>query len=337
MEVKQIKNKKEWEDFVLAGEYTLMTQSTKYGDFFESYNEESWVFGVYDNNKLIGGSLVLSTHARRGNFLYLPYGPVGEFNKILKPLTKYLKTFARENNYNFIRVSPFIDEKKNTRKLFKKSGFRKAPIHVLAETTWLLDLDQDEEKLMTAMNKNHRNLIRRCKKEGVLIEKTNDKKSLDDFNKLHDFTAKRHNFHRFSDDYIKKEFEAFQTENALIYKAYLPDGSLDTSSIIYYYGNMACYRHGASLLQNNKIPTSYLLQWESIKEAKSRGCKYYNFWGIAPDKADKHHPFYGITHFKKGFGGYKKDLLPAQDLPVSYKYWFNWVIETFRSIKRGFK
>ena len=77
--------------------------------------------------------------------------------------------------------------------------------------------------------------------------------------------------------------------------------------------------------------------WESIKEAKNRGMKYYNFWGIAPDKARKNHPFYGITHFKKGFGGYKKELLPAQDLPVSVKYWFNWVIETFRSIKRGFK
>lgn len=337
MEVKQIKNKKKWEDFVLAGEYTLMTQSTKYGIFFESSGEESWVFGVYDDEKLIGGSLVLSTHARRGNFLYLPYGPVGDIKKILKPLTEHLKTFAKQNNYDFVRVSPFVDENKETKKLFKNNSFRKAPMHVLAETTWLLDLDQSEEKLMTAMNKNHRNLIRRCSKEGVLIEKSNDPKSLEDFNKLHDFTAKRHNFHRFSDEYVAKEFKAFQAEDALIYKAYLPDGRLDTSSVIYYYGNMACYRHGASLLQNKKIPTSYLLQWESIKEAKSRGCKYYNFWGIAPDGAGKHHPFYGITHFKKGFGGFKKDLLPAQDLPVSYKYWFNWVIETFRSIKRGFK
>jgi lipid II:glycine glycyltransferase (peptidoglycan interpeptide bridge formation enzyme) len=63
--------------------------------------------------------------------------------------------------------------------------------------------------------------------------------------------------------------------------------------------------------------------------------KFYNFWGIAKE-GDKKHPFYGITHFKKGFGGFEKDLLPAHDLKVSFKYWIDYVIETLRRIKRGF-
>lgn len=334
MEVRQITNKQEWEDFVLGQSETLMTQSSNYGDFYESMGEESWLFGVYEEEKLIGGSLVISTHARRGSFLYLPYGPVGEIVKILKPLTHFLKQFAKYNKYDFIRVSPFLEE--SNEKLFKNLGYKNAPMHVLAETTWLLDLRNSEDELLADMNKNHRNLIRRCIKEGVLIEKTNDEKALEDFNKLHDFTAKRHNFHRFSDDYVNKEFSAFKNDSALIYKAYLPDGKLDTTAVIYYYGNMAAYRHGASLVQNNKIPTSYLLQWESIKEAKSRGMAYYNFWGIAPEGSSKKHPFYGITHFKKGFGGQQKDLLHCQDLPITKKYWLNWAVETLRRIKRGF-
>lgn len=337
MEIKQIQNKQDWEIFLSNQEYTLMNQSYKYGDFYESLGEKSWVFGVYEDEKLIGGSLVLSTHAKRGDFLFLPYGPVGNITKILKPLTEYLKTFAKENKYDFIRISPFIENNKVNRGVFSENNYRHAPIHVLAETTWLLDLEKSEEELLMAMNKNHRNLIRRCEKEGVRIKKLDNLNALEEFNKLHDFTAKRHHFHRFSNDYVKKEFEAFIPDNeVIVWKAYLPDGKLDTSAVIYYYGNMACYRHGASLVQNNKIPTSYLLQWESIKEAKSRGMKYYNFWGIAPDNADKNHPFKGITHFKKGFSGFQKDLLPAYDLPITKKYWLDWGIETLRRIKRGF-
>ena len=72
------------------------------------------------------------------------------------------------------------------------------------------------------------------------------------------------------------------------------------------------------------------------KEAKKRGMKWYNFWGIAPDDAPASHPFKGITHFKKGFGGEEKQLLHCQDMPLSWKYWINWFIETVRSKKRGF-
>ena len=137
---------------------------------------------------------------------------------------------------------------------------------------------------------------------------------------------------------MTKEFQSFAQQNqTLVLNAYLEDKRLDSSAIIMYYGNTAAYRHGASVGLDKKVPTSYLLQWEAIKEAKKRGIKYYNFWGIAPDNAPKSHPFKGITHFKKGFGGEQKNLLHCQDLPISSKYWLNWIVETVRSINRGFK
>jgi len=341
MQIKQVENKTEWEKFVLAQPSTIFVQSYKYGEFYEKMGENSWIFGIYNENKLIGGSLVVSTHAKRGDFLYLPYGPLlpeKEGREALQKLTKFLKKFAKENKYSFIRVSPFIDETAETKRMFRKSGYRNAPIHVLAESTWLLDLQKSDEDLLMDMKKNHRNLIRRCERDGVKIEKTSDIKDLKKFNKLHDETAKRHNFHRFSDSYVEREFSVFNKDNEVIlFNAYLPDGRLDSSSVIMFYGNMAAYRHSGSLGFDRKLPTSYLLQWEAIKEAKKRGIRYYNFWGIAPEDAHKKHPFKGITHFKKGFGGFQKDLLHCQDLPVSAKYWVTWVIETIRSFNRGFK
>ena len=99
---------------------------------------------------------------------------------------------------------------------------------------------------------------------------------------------------------------------------------------------MSAYRHSASLNKNPKLPSSYLIQWEAILESKHRNKKYYNFWGIAPNDSKKSHPFAGITHFKKGFGGFQKNLLHCQDLPITKKYYITFIIEMARKIKRGF-
>ncbi|MBI4994737.1 peptidoglycan bridge formation glycyltransferase FemA/FemB family protein [Candidatus Peregrinibacteria bacterium] len=335
MEVKQITNKSEWEQFVLSQSYTLFVQSSHYGEFYEALGEQSSILSVFDDDKLVGGSLVVSTHARRGDFLYLPYGPLGEGAEIL---FFYLKKFAKENKFDFIRCSPFWLLAGGGENILKQSGFRHAPMHILAENTWLLNLDKTEDELLAQMEKTHRYLIRRCEKGGGRVKKSTDQDVLEQFNNLHDETAKRHKFHRFSEGYIKKEFDAFAPHNeTMIMNGYLPDGRLDSSAIIFFYGNMAAYRHGASLNLDNKLSTSYLVQWEAIKEAKRRGIKWYNFWGVIPAKAGKNHPFYGITHFKKGFGGAQMDLVRCHDLPISWRYWFNWIIETLRSLKRGFK
>lgn len=335
MEVRQITNKSEWEKFVLSQSHTLFVQSSHYGEFYEKMGEKSWIFGVFDGDKLVGGSLVVSTHAKRGSFLYLPYGPFGEGAEIL---FVYLKKIAKENKFDFIRCSPFWSIDSGGEDILRQSGFRPAPMHILAENTWLLDLSKSEDELLAQMEKTHRYLIRRCEKEGVRIEKSTNKDALEQFNNIHDETAKRHNFHRFSKDYIEKEFKTFvQHDEAMVISGFLPNGRIDSSSIIVFFGNMAAYRHGASLNLDNRLSTSYLVQWEAIKEAKRRGIKWYNFWGVIPAKAGKNHPFYGITHFKKGFGGSQLDLVHCHDLPISWKYWFNWIIETLRSFKRGFK
>lgn len=341
MEIKQVLHKEEWDNFIKSQTNTLFVQSSNYGDFYQQLGETSWIFGIYEDGRLIGGSLVVSVHAKRGNFLFLPYGPILPTNQkedSVGELVKVLKILAKKEGYDFIRVSPFLEKTDENLEIFSKLGFCSAPIHILAETTWLLNIkNESDENILSAMNKNHRNLVRRCIKEGVKITKQSGEQAIEIFNDLHDQTAKRHNFHRFSRSYIEKEYNVFAKNNeALVINGYLPDGQLDSSAVIMYYGNIAAYRHGASLGLDKRTPTSYLVQWEAIKEAKQRGMQIYNFWGVAPSNAGPKHPFSGITHFKKGFGGRQVDLLPCQDLPISWKYRVTWFIETLRRIKRGF-
>jgi lipid II:glycine glycyltransferase (peptidoglycan interpeptide bridge formation enzyme) len=76
------------------------------------------------------------------------------------------------------------------------------------------------------------------------------------------------------------------------------------------------------------------LQWEVIKEIKSRGLSMYNFWGVVPEDA-KDHPWAGLSTFKRGFGGAEERYVHAKDFPISIWYYFTYVIEKIRKIKRG--
>ena len=337
---KQIESDR-WKKFLLDQKFTPFVQSPKFGEFYNKREEDYWVFGVFENEELIGGSLVVSTHAKRGDFLYLPYGPVLNFSNdnAVSSLFSKLEKFADNTGYDFLRVSPMRENTDENQKALENIGFQQAPMHIIAETSWILDLSdkQEDKKMLMNMKKNHRNMIRRCMRKDVTVEQRTDQEALEELNDMHDIVAEKHDFERFPRSYINNEFETFAKDNqAKIFHAYLPNGELDSSAIIIFYGNMAVYRHSASLRKNNKLSTSYFIQWKALQEAKKRGIRWYNFWGIAPEDADDDHPFYGITRFKKGFGGFRTDYIPCHDLPISWKYSLNWGVEKIRKYKRGF-
>ena len=46
----------------------------------------------------------------------------------------------------------------------------------------------------------------------------------------------------------------------------------------------------------------YLIQWEAIKIAKKKNCKYFDFLGVAPPNASNNR-LASVTDFKLKFGG----------------------------------
>ena len=242
---------------------------------------------------------------------------------------------GKKEKVGFIRVSPILENISENLDIFKSFGFRNAPIHMMhPETTWLLDITKSEDEIFKEMRKTHRNLIRRAGKEGVEIIQSVDEKYLKAFYKIHMETVRRHKFIPFSYDYIKKEINLFKNDNQINIFSAKYKNEIISSAIVVFYGNQAFYHHGASSSKYSKIPASYLVLWEAIREAKKRNKKIFNFYGIVENKPK--HPWFGLSKFKKGFGGYKKELLHCQDLPLNKKYLIAWMVETARKVKRGY-
>ncbi|EKE18972.1 MAG: methicillin resistance protein [uncultured bacterium] len=296
-----------------------------------------FTLGIFKAEEIVGVAFVYKINAKRGSFLFCPHGPLIKENwqENFKILFEYLQSLAKKEKADFIRISPLEIKTNEKTSFFKNLGFLDAPIHMHPELGWLLDISLSEEQLLANMKKRTRYSINKAKKDGVEIFSMDNASHVEEFYPIYLETAKRQVFVPFSLEYIKKEFEIFSKENKILVFFAKYKGEIITTAMIIYTNGSGFYHHGASIRKYSNITSAELLQWSAILEAKKRGLKLYNFWGISPED-NKNHPWTGVTQFKKGFGGFAEEYVHAQDYPVTLKYWLNYTIETIRRIKRKY-
>ena len=78
MEIREITNKNEWEDFLMQCAEKTFLQSWNWASFAKASEGQGkiWRLGIYENNSLIAVCLTLKVTAKRGTFLFIPHGPV---------------------------------------------------------------------------------------------------------------------------------------------------------------------------------------------------------------------------------------------------------------------
>ena len=340
MEVKLIEDKEIWENFLLECEEKTFLSSWNWGEFQKKIGNKIWRLGVFENNNLLSVALVIKITARRGTFLFIPHGPLikngQELFLTISIVLEELKKTAREEKASFIRVSPIWERNEENEEIFKKLGFRLAPIHMHPEASWKLDIRPAEEELIMQMRKTTRYLIRQAEKNNdIEIYQSQKIEDIEIFNNLYQEVVKLQHFVPFSYEYLKNEFSAFTPDNkiSLFFGKY--KGEIIASAFVLFWSKIGFYHHAALLPQYHKIPIAYSLLWEAIKEAKRRGCILYDFWGYVDPKENPEHPWAGPTLLKMGFGGKPYEYIKTQDLPLSWKYWLTYLFEKLRKTKRG--
>ncbi len=339
LKIKEEKDKNSWNKLFNNFGSPSFLQVWEWGEVQKRLGYEVIRLVIKEKNHPIALAQTIKISAKRGKFLFIPHGPIIDpekynpktFRIILKTLLEKLKKTAKKERYSFIRIAPIVEDRVEERKIFENLGFFTAPIYMHAERAWVLALEKDEEELLKEMRKTTRNLIRKALKlKELIVEKRNDPEALEIFYKIYLYTAKNQKFTPFSKKFIKSEFEEFKKNSLFIFTKYKKDYL--AGALIIFTKSSGFYHQGASI--HSKIPATYLLQWEAIKEAKKRGCKYYNFWGIyRPGRSPK--SWKGLSFFKQGFGGFQIDYLPTQDYIISPKYYLTWLYEKYLAFKRG--
>lgn len=330
--VRSIDDAAVWESFIATHTDANFLQSWQWGEFQERIGKHIERIGLYDGDTLRGLCLAIVERAKRGTYLTVAGGPILDWSdhRLVTECFRSLRERAAQNGAVFIRVRPQLVENEVSRSMFSRLGFRSAPMHLTADLTSQLNLGRSEQEIMEGMRKTTRYEIRKAEKLGVVVTTSVNVKDIDEFYDLQIQTSQRQGFVPFSKKFLTEQFSVFaRSGNALLYRTFL-DNKLLAAAFVIFYRQEATYHYGASTEEGRRVPGAYLLQWEAIKEAKRRGCSRYNFWGVThPDQ--QNHRFYGVSVFKRGFGGTDVAYVPAQDLVLSpIRYALNYSIELVR-------
>lgn len=340
MHIKEIKEKEIWEGFLSGINDKTFLQSWSWGEFQKDMGKKIWRLGVFDKEELVSTALIEEIRAKRGRFLLCPHGPNIKSKvknlklESLELLTTYLKVLGKKERVGFIRIAPAWRRTEENQEIFEKASFKPAPIHVHPEATWVLDIKPSEEELLMNMRKATRYCIRKSLKDKSIRIERGGEKEIELFNNLHKETARRHSFVPFPLEYLRKEFSYFAEEDEIILYVAKYKEEIGAMAFVIFWSGIGFYHHAVLRYEFRDYPLSYRILWEAIKKAKQRDFSLFDFWGYVPPRSS--HPWAGPTLFKIGFGGYKKEYVKTQDLPVSLLYWLDFGIESIRRMRRGF-
>ena len=345
MKIEDCKSKKEWDKFVTSHEEANFLQSWDFYEFHQARGEEIVRRIARDNKgKIVGAYAGEVEHAKRGRHMAIAGGPILDWSnsKLVKAVFEDMKEQGKKLNCVFIRVRPQCKNNPKNEAIFKENGLRKAPMYLSVEFAGVLNLNESEDEIMAGMRQRLRRALRKAKKNDIKVEKSTNPEDIKTFYKIQLQTAKRHDFYAFSEGFLTKQFEAFAPNGeAVLYTAKISDekkkelgveseSNILAQNFMIFYGNEASYHYGVSSELGTKLSGAPLLHMEAMRDARARGIKRYNFWGIVGENETKHR-FYGVSVFKRGFGVTELKYLPAHDLvlkPVSYLK--TWLIETLR-------
>ncbi len=266
--------------------------------------------------KVSSGAQVLFRKLPLGyTIAYLGKGPVGTADGIVDEIDG----ICRQHRAILLKIEPDQFEEGGAYDPPGLEGLITAkPIQ--PRRTVIVSLEGSEEEILDRMKQKTRYNIRLAEKKSVIVKKTDD---VHQFYRMAVLTAERDLFSVHTRAYYQSVYDLLGAAgNCALLTAYYGNQAL-ASLFVVAAGETAYYLYGASYdMERNRMP-AYLIQWEAMKWAKARGCKYYDLWGI-PDfdeealeekfkEKDAHNGLWGVYRFKRGFGGEIKRSVGAWD------------------------
>ena len=322
----------EWDNFVTSHPEANFLQSWDYYEFFRSRGNHVVRRIVQDNGQIIAAYAGVIENAKRGRYLAIAGGPILDWSNrtLVEQVFADMREMGRQHHCVFVRVRPQLELSDQGMELMLDLGLRRAPMYLSVEFAGVLNLEKDEDEIMAGMRQRLRRALRKGMKNNIQIETSTDPRDIHEFYEIELQTAGRHRFVAFSEDYLTKQFAAFAPHGEAVLYTAKYEGEILAQNFMIFYGNEASYHYGVSSELGTKYSGAPLLHMAAMRDARARGIKRYNFWGIT-EETDIHHRFYGVSQFKRGFGVDELKYIPAHDLVLDrFKYTLNWAVETAR-------
>ena len=293
--------------------------------------------------------IIQNGFAARLSVLYSPKGPLLDWTNesLRKRVLDDLQSFAKKQGAIFLKMDPDIvlgtgvpdgeeDVPENNGQVvmseLKRRGWGYSSDQIQFRNTVLIDLNPTEEELLARMKQKTRYNIRLAEKKSVSL-RVGMLEDLGMLYKMYAETSVRDGFVIRDEEYYKTVWELFMAggqSEIVNRKSEMPlaepliaevDDEPVAAIFVFYFAGRAYYVYGMSRDKHREKMPTYLLQWEAMKRAKTKGCTVYDLWG-APEVFDESDSMWGVYRFKEGLGGRIVRTLGAWDFapsPLWYK------------------
>ncbi len=324
MEHRDIADRSAWEAFVSSQDEAQFLQSWAWGAFQQAVGRRVIRIGIVQNGVLAAACQVISMrHPLGRSSLYVPRGPIvsprlslQDYRAAAEAISLELLERAKRLKADYVRIESPLQHASPSAGVFGViRGWKQVKPNQPAATL-LLDLSKDESVLLAEQHQKTRYNLNLARRKGVRVRIAHDEPSIAAFLALSHETAKRDGISLHPDAYYRTMIAVLQKEGMA--KLFLAEsnGKILVANIVLHYGDTVTYLHGASSDEDRNVMAPFLAQWEQMRWAKQQSARWYDFWGIAPSAANEHHPWAGITRFKKGFGGLDRQYMGGRELPV---------------------
>lgn len=254
-----------------------------------------------------------------GVYYFIKKIPVlGSVIKIQRPKTvnlNFIDELAKKHRAFQIIIEPI---QTSNFQLLTSNSYKLAKSSYLPTKTTVIDLKLSEEEMLKRMHYKTRYNIKKAKNLKLRVQKSNDINLFADF--WQNCALKQRGMYIPQKKEIHAMYKAFKNKCSLVFvfppltthspsqRLYRAGGHTPTTihplSAVFsvYTSDTAFYMFAAATAEGKKLFAPTLAAWESIKIAKKKGLKYYDFEGVF----DERFPlpsWKGFSRFKLSFGG----------------------------------
>ncbi|MGB9723618.1 MAG: lipid II:glycine glycyltransferase FemX [Chloroflexia bacterium] len=317
-----------WDAFVAGHPGGHLLQSAAWGALKSAFGWEAVRLAVLEGGEMRAAAQVLFRRFPGFSLAYVPRGPVVDWEdtETLEVLLEGLERAGRARGALVLKIEPNRPEEAGFSERLRRLGFLPGR-PVQPRSTWVVDLEGTEEEWLSRMKPKTRYNIRLAGRRGVRVRPACGPEEVDLFYDLLQETARRDAFGIHTRPYYQAVYHRLCESGLGVLLFAEREGEVLAALLAASWGREAIYLYGASRSRGQEHMPSYLLQWEAMRWARSRGCTRYDLWGI-PDSVleggdereerrekNVREGMWGVYRFKQGFGGRPLRTVGAYDRP----------------------
>lgn len=310
-------------------------QSKEWSEFKESAGWEP-LYCIYEATAYIVAFVLLRKPVSiLGNIYYCSKGP-GFFKDFstdddslphFKEFLNDLKSFISKHDRLaiLVKIEPELLDEQNFG--LDKLGLVKSSSDLQFKATIFVDISKSEEDILDGFRQKTRYNIRLAERKGVEIamrEMNSENSSL--MYELMSATQGRGKFFLRPKNYFVDYWHKLAKADMGQLFVATHEGDVLAAVFATIFGSKSYYKDGGSFETKRNLMAPYLLQWEAMKWAKSKGATGYDMVAVPPKSQldnPSHHQS-GLYQFKRGFNEEVTEFVGCWDLPINQRKFNIW-------------